>query len=155
MLNGHHDCPGAHDHLRLHADRVEDHQTRRQGAHPEVHRRADDQHERSRQESIVTCSNRKLSSNFEHTFTADSGGEPAGIPITLTARPDPTLPDDENVIQIYDEAGGVMVRSIDLSTPFPPVIVRIGNGEEIEEIDLLPARGTLLRGDAPRWEKIP
>lgn len=45
----------------------------------------------------------KLSSNFEHTFTADSGGEPAGIPITLTARPDPTLPDDENVIQIYDE----------------------------------------------------
>jgi hypothetical protein len=45
----------------------------------------------------------KLSSNFEHTFTADSGGEPAGIPITLTARPDPTLPDDENVIRIYDE----------------------------------------------------
>lgn len=45
----------------------------------------------------------KLSSNFKHTFTADSGGEPAGIPITLTARPDPTLPDDENVIQIYDE----------------------------------------------------
>jgi len=45
----------------------------------------------------------KLSSNFEHTFTADGGGEPAGIPITLTARPDPTLPDDENVIQIYDE----------------------------------------------------
>ena len=45
----------------------------------------------------------KLSSNFEHTFTADAGGEPAGIPITLTARPDPDLPDDENVIQIYDE----------------------------------------------------
>jgi hypothetical protein len=45
----------------------------------------------------------KLSSNFEHTFTADASGEPAGIPITLTARPDPTLPDDENVIQIYDE----------------------------------------------------
>ena len=45
----------------------------------------------------------KLSSNFEHTFTVDGGGEPAGIPITLTARPDPTLPDDENVIQIYDE----------------------------------------------------
>ena len=45
----------------------------------------------------------RLSSNFEHTFTADGGGEPAGIPITLTARPDPTLPDDENVIQIYDE----------------------------------------------------
>lgn len=45
----------------------------------------------------------KLSSNFEHTFTADAGGEPAGIPITLTARPDPALPDDENVIQIYDE----------------------------------------------------
>lgn len=45
----------------------------------------------------------KLSSNFEHTFTSDAGGEPAGIPITLTARPDPALPDDENVIQIYDE----------------------------------------------------
>ena len=45
----------------------------------------------------------KLSSNFEHTFTADASGEPAGIPITLTARPDPALPDDENVIQIYDE----------------------------------------------------
>ena len=45
----------------------------------------------------------KLSSNFEHTFTADAGGEPAGIPITLTARPDPTLDDGENVIQIYDE----------------------------------------------------
>ena len=45
----------------------------------------------------------KLSSNFEHTFTADSGGEPAGIPITLTARPDPTLDEAENVIQIYDE----------------------------------------------------
>ncbi len=45
----------------------------------------------------------KLSSNFEHTFTADSGGEPAGIPIVLTARPDPSIADDENVIQIYDE----------------------------------------------------
>ena len=45
----------------------------------------------------------KLSSNFEHTFTADAGGEPAGIPITLTARPDPMLDDEENVIQIYDE----------------------------------------------------
>jgi len=45
----------------------------------------------------------KLSSNFEHTFTADSGGEPAGIPIVLTARPDPTLDEAENVIQIYDE----------------------------------------------------
>ncbi len=45
----------------------------------------------------------KLTSNFEHTFTADAGGEPAGIPITLTARPDPALPDDANVIQIYDE----------------------------------------------------
>jgi len=45
----------------------------------------------------------RLTSNFEHTFTADSGGEPAGIPITLTARPDPALDDDENVIQIYDE----------------------------------------------------
>ena len=45
----------------------------------------------------------KLSSNFEHTFTADASGEPAGIPITLTARPDPTLDDEENVIQIYDE----------------------------------------------------
>ena len=45
----------------------------------------------------------KLSSNFEHTFTADASGEPAGIPITLTARPDPTLDEAENVIQIYDE----------------------------------------------------
>lgn len=45
----------------------------------------------------------KLSSNFEHTFTSDAGGDPAGIPITLTARPDPTLDDGENVIQIYDE----------------------------------------------------
>lgn len=45
----------------------------------------------------------KLSSNFEHTFTADSGGEPAGIPIVLTARPDPTLDEAENIIQIYDE----------------------------------------------------
>ena len=45
----------------------------------------------------------KLSSNFEHTFTADASGEPAGIPITLTARPDPALPDTANVIQIYDE----------------------------------------------------
>jgi len=45
----------------------------------------------------------KLSSNFEHTFTADAGGEPAGIPVTLTARPDPTLDDAANVIQIYDE----------------------------------------------------
>lgn len=45
----------------------------------------------------------KLSSNFEHTFTADASGEPAGIPITLTARPDPMRDDEENVIQIYDE----------------------------------------------------
>lgn len=45
----------------------------------------------------------KLSSNFEHTFTADASGEPAGIPIVLTARPDPTLDEAENVIQIYDE----------------------------------------------------
>ena len=45
----------------------------------------------------------RLSSNFEHTFTADAGGEPAGIPITLTARPDPALDEAENVIQIYDE----------------------------------------------------
>jgi len=45
----------------------------------------------------------KLSSNFEHTFTADAGGEPAGIPITLTARPDPMIDDAENVMQIYDE----------------------------------------------------
>jgi hypothetical protein len=45
----------------------------------------------------------KLSSNFEHTFTADASGEPAGIPITLTARPDPALDEAENVIQIYDE----------------------------------------------------
>ena len=45
----------------------------------------------------------KLSSEYKHTFAADSGGEPAGIPITLTARPDPTLDEAENVIQIYDE----------------------------------------------------
>ena len=45
----------------------------------------------------------KLTSNFEHTFTADASGEPAGIPITLTARPDPTRDEAENVIQIYDE----------------------------------------------------
>lgn len=45
----------------------------------------------------------KLTSSFEHTFTPDAGGEPAGIPIALTARPDTTLDDGENVIQIYDE----------------------------------------------------
>jgi hypothetical protein len=45
----------------------------------------------------------KMTSSFEHTFSPDMGGEPAGIPITLTARPDTTLDDGENVIQIYDE----------------------------------------------------
>jgi len=55
-----------------------------------------------------------------------------------------------------------MVEIIDLSTLSPkPVIVRIGNGEEIEEIDLtvVPARGTLLLSEATQrhggWEKIP
>lgn len=55
-----------------------------------------------------------------------------------------------------------MVEIIDLSTLSPkPVIVRIGNGEEIEEIDLtiVPARGTLLLAQATQkyggWDKIP
>ncbi len=55
-----------------------------------------------------------------------------------------------------------MVEIIDLSTLSPkPVIVRIGNGDEIEEIDLtiVPARGTLLLSEATQrhggWEKIP
>ncbi len=55
-----------------------------------------------------------------------------------------------------------MVEIIDLSTLSPkPVIVRIGNGEEIEEIDLtiVPARGTLLLTQATQrhggWDKIP
>ena len=55
-----------------------------------------------------------------------------------------------------------MVEIIDLSTLSPtPVIVKIGNGEEIEEIDLtiVPARGTLLLSEATQrhggWDKIP
>ena len=55
-----------------------------------------------------------------------------------------------------------MVEIIDLSTLSPkPVIVRIGNGDEIEEIDLtiVPARGTLLLTQATQkfggWDKIP
>ena len=55
-----------------------------------------------------------------------------------------------------------MVEIIDLSTLSPkPVVVRIGNGNEIEEIDLtiVPARGTLLLSEATQrhggWEKIP
>jgi hypothetical protein len=55
-----------------------------------------------------------------------------------------------------------MVEIIDLSTLSPkPVIVRIGNGDEIEEIDLtiVPARGTLLLSEATQrhggWDKIP
>ena len=55
-----------------------------------------------------------------------------------------------------------MVEIIDLSTLSPkPVIVRIGNGDEIEEIDLtiVPARGTLLLAQATQkhggWDKIP
>src|SRR5690554_4798806 len=55
-----------------------------------------------------------------------------------------------------------MVEIIDLSTLSPkPVIVRIGNGDEIEEIDLtiVPARGTLLIAQATQkhggWDKIP
>jgi len=55
-----------------------------------------------------------------------------------------------------------MVEIIDLSTLSPkPVIVKVGNGEEIEEIDLtiVPARGTLLLSEATQrhggWEKIP
>lgn len=55
-----------------------------------------------------------------------------------------------------------MVEIIDLSTLSPtPVIVKIGNGDEIEEIDLtiVPARGTLLLSEATQrhggWEKIP
>lgn len=45
----------------------------------------------------------KLTSNFEHSFTADAGGEAAGIPVTLTGYVDHTLPDTANVMQIYDE----------------------------------------------------
>ena len=55
-----------------------------------------------------------------------------------------------------------MVEIIDLSTLSPkPVIVRIGNGGDIEEIDLtiVPARGTLLIAQATQkhggWDKIP
>lgn len=55
-----------------------------------------------------------------------------------------------------------MVEIIDLSTLSPEqVLVRIGNGEEIEEIDLtvVPARGTLLLTQATQkhggWDKIP
>lgn len=55
-----------------------------------------------------------------------------------------------------------MVEIIDLSTLSPkPVIVRIGNGDEIEEIDLtiVPARGTLLLAQATQkyggWDEIP
>ena len=55
-----------------------------------------------------------------------------------------------------------MVEIIDLSTLSPkPVIVRIGNGDEIEEIDLtiVPARGTLLLAQATQkhggWDKLP
>jgi hypothetical protein len=55
-----------------------------------------------------------------------------------------------------------MVEIIDLSTVSPaPVIVRIGNGDEIEEIDLsiVPARATLLLSEATQrhggWDKIP
>ena len=55
-----------------------------------------------------------------------------------------------------------MVEIIDLSTLSPkPVIVRIGNGDEIEEIDLtvVPARATLLLTQATQehggWDKIP
>jgi hypothetical protein len=45
----------------------------------------------------------KLTSNFEHSFTADAGGDAAGIPVTLTGYVDHTLPDTANVMQIYDE----------------------------------------------------
>ena len=55
-----------------------------------------------------------------------------------------------------------MAEIIDLSTLSPkPVIVKIGNGDEIEEIDLtiVPARGTLLLTQATQrhggWDKIP
>jgi len=55
-----------------------------------------------------------------------------------------------------------MVVIHDLSTISPEqVIVRIGNGDEIEEIDLtvVPARGTLLLTEATQrhggWDKIP
>ena len=55
-----------------------------------------------------------------------------------------------------------MVVIHDLSTLSPEqVLVRIGNGEEIEEIDLtiVPARGTLLLTQATQkhggWDKIP
>ena len=55
-----------------------------------------------------------------------------------------------------------MVEIIDLSTLSPtPVIVRIGNGDEIEEIDLtvVPARATLLLTQATQehggFDKIP
>ena len=44
-----------------------------------------------------------MTSNYEHTFTVDDDGEPAGIPITLEAMPDPDIADTANVIQIYDE----------------------------------------------------
>ena len=46
---------------------------------------------------------RKLISRLFGQRPVSGSGEPAVIPITLTARPDPALPDDENVIQIYDE----------------------------------------------------
>jgi len=55
-----------------------------------------------------------------------------------------------------------VVEIIDLSTVSPaPVIVKIGNGDEIEEIDLsiVPARATLLLSEATQkhggWDKIP
>jgi len=55
-----------------------------------------------------------------------------------------------------------MVEIIDLSTLSPEqVLVRIGNGSEIEEIDLtvVPARATLLLAEATQkhggWDKIP
>jgi len=55
-----------------------------------------------------------------------------------------------------------MVEIIDLSTLSPKqVIVKIGNGDDIEEIDLtiVPARATLLLADATQrhggWDKIP
>lgn len=55
-----------------------------------------------------------------------------------------------------------MVETIDLSTVSPAqVIVKIGNGDEIEEIDLsiVPARATLLLSEATQrhggWDKIP
>ena len=55
-----------------------------------------------------------------------------------------------------------MVEIIDLSTLSPKqVVVKIGNGNEIEEIDLtiVPARATLLLTQATQkyggWDKIP